>query len=197
MFIDKNDVVRKPVAYLADFEMFLPTCKETVATWKKICDKYGIIGLFPGDDEVQDELVPYVPKDDSWDEKWMAVFMHDIHQMMRSDMVIAQLDDWRSNQPDSGTLFETGWFVGKGMPAYGFLKNPSTMLERTNREKHLDKDFYYDQEGYVIEERQFPLDNMLSLVKIAETFEDACKLARADFDKKLVDAGYEPYKIQG
>ena len=49
MFIDKDGKVRKPVVYLADFEMFLPTCDETVKYWKQVCDKYGFIGLFPGE----------------------------------------------------------------------------------------------------------------------------------------------------
>ena len=52
MFIDKEGNVRKPVVYLADFEMFLPSCPETVEYWKKTCDKYGLIGLFPGDRDV-------------------------------------------------------------------------------------------------------------------------------------------------
>ncbi len=47
MFIDKEGKVRKPVVYLADFEMFLPTCEETVKYWKQVCDKYGFIGLIP------------------------------------------------------------------------------------------------------------------------------------------------------
>ena len=42
MFIDKNGQVRKPVVYLADFEMFLSTCEETVKYWKEVCDKYGL-----------------------------------------------------------------------------------------------------------------------------------------------------------
>ena len=196
MFIDKEGNVRKPVAYLADFEMFLPTCKETVAEWKRICDKYGIIGLFPGEDEPDDDMKPYVPKDDSWDEKWMAVFMHDVHQMKRSDMVIAQLDDWRSFQPDSGTLFESGYFAALDMPCYGFLKGSKTMLERTRRDKNKDGDIYYDQDGYAIEDRGFPLDNMISYMKVGETFEEACKLARADFDRQLIEYGYQPYKVE-
>ena len=36
---------------------------------------------------------------------------------------------------------------------------------------------------------------MLSLIKIAPTFEQACKLARKDFDEILIKNGYEPYKV--
>ena len=184
MFIDKNGVVRKPVVYLADFEMFLPTCQETVAYWKKICDKYGFIGLFPGDGD------PIEPGEDFW----KRVFEHDVNHMYNSDMVIAQLDDWRGRQPDSGTLFEVGYFVALGMPAYGFYSSSNGLLDK-NIEKELEDGTYYDLYGYAIEDREFVLDNMLSLIKVEKTFEDACKRARKDFDEILIQNGYEPFKV--
>ena len=120
MFIDKNGNVRKPVVYLADFEMFLPTCEQTVAYWKKICDKYGFIGLFPGEGD------PVEPGDNFW----QRIFQHDVNHMYNSDMCIAQLDDWRGNQPDSGTLFELGYFTALGMPSYGFYNSSSGLLDK-------------------------------------------------------------------
>ncbi len=184
MFIDKNGVLRKPVVYLADFEMFLPTCEQTIKYWKSICDKYGFIGLFPGEGE------PVEPGEDFW----KRVFLHDVNHMYNSDMVIAQLDDWRGNQPDSGTLFEAGYFVALGMPAYGFYNSSKGLLDKI-KDKQLIDGVYYDADGYAIEDRGFVLDNMLSLIKIAPTFEQACKLARKDFDEILIKNGYEPYKV--
>jgi len=193
MFIDKNGNIRKPVAYLADFEMFLPTCEETVKYWKATCEKYGIIGLFPGDEEPEDEFRPYEPKDDSEKEKWYKVFMHDVNHMKRSDMVIAQLDDWRGAQPDSGTAFEVGYIAASGKPCYGFCRDCSSMIERTQEPKFLDENgIWRDKNGYAFENRQFGLDNMFSCVKLGNTFEEACKLARADFDRQLMEAGLDP-----
>ena len=194
MFIDKNGNLRRPVAYLADFEMFLPTCEETVKYWKETCEKYGIIGLFPGEKEPDDEFKPYTPKDDSPKEKWYAVFMHDVNHMKRSDMVIAQLEDWRGAQPDSGTAFEVGYIAASGKPCYGFLKNSSSMIDRTCWEKKQDADgVWRDPEGYAYEDRGIGMDNIFAVVKLADTFEDACKLARADFDAQLVAAGLDPW----
>ena len=120
MFIDKEGNVRKPIVYLADFEMFLPSCPETVKYWKETCERYGLIGLFPGDGD------PVEPGED----RWRRVFEHDVSYMKKSDMCIAQLDDWRGHEPDSGTLFELGYFVAKGLPSYGFYGGPGQMKER-------------------------------------------------------------------
>ncbi|MBO4537691.1 MAG: nucleoside 2-deoxyribosyltransferase [Erysipelotrichaceae bacterium] len=186
MFIDKQGKLRKPVAYLADFEMFLPSCPQTVRYWKSVCDKYGIIGLFPGEGD------PIQPGDDYW----QRVFDHDYDWMKYCDMCIAQLDDWRGHECDSGTLFELGYFVALGMPSYGFYTGNKPMLER-KIEKRLDEGVWYDADGFMIEDRGSAFDNILSLVKIADSFEEACRWARADFDRQLIEAGYEPYKTEG
>ena len=184
MFIDKEGKIRKPVVYLADFEMFLPTCDETVRYWKATCEKYGLIGRFPGEGD------PVEPGDNFW----QRVFDHDFNHMLECDMCFAQLDDWRGHEPDSGTLWELGWFVALGMPSYGFYSGPDTMLER-KIEKHEEDGVFYDVNGFAIEDKEFAFDNILSLVKIGKDFEEACRLARADFDRQLVEAGYEPYKV--
>ena len=194
MFIDDKGIKRKPIAYLADFEMFLPSCKETVAYWKRTCDKYGIIGLFPSDTPIEDGRVIYQPKDDSYQERIKYIFSCDYNQMQRSDLCIAQLDNWRGLNPDSGTAFELGYFAGKKKPIYGFLSNCTSMIYRT-LDKRLEDGTYYDANSYAIEDRDFPMDNIFATVTLRENFEEVCKAIREDFDKQLVAAGYEPYRI--
>ncbi len=183
MFIDREGKVRKPVVYLADFEMFLPSCPETVAYWKRTCDRYGLIGLFPGDGD------PVLPGENFW----QRVFEHDVNYMKQSDMCIAQLDDWRGHEPDSGTAFELGYFVALNMPVYGFYGGRSPLKERNIERSADDPDF--DREGFMIEDKEYAFENMFTLVKIGRDFEEACRMARSDFDKALIAAGYEPYKI--
>ena len=182
MFIDRNGKARKPVVYLADFEMFLPTCEETVKYWKKVCDKYGFIGLFPGEGD------PVEPGEDYW----QRVFDHDYTHMRNCDMCIAQLDDWRGHECDSGTAFELGWFIAKGLPSYGFYTGKTPL---TDRDIEKDEDGY-DLNGFAVEDKEYPFENMFTLVKIAEDFESACALARADFDEQLIANGYAPYEVK-
>ncbi len=182
MFIDKNGVVRKPVVYLADFEMFLPTCEQTVKYWKEVCDKYGFIGLFPGEGD------PVQPGEDYW----RRVFEHDYTHMKNCDMCIAQLDDWRGHECDSGTAFELGWFIAKGLPSYGFYTGKSPLKQR-DIEKGKEG---YDVNGYMIEDKEYPFENMFTLVKIGRDFEEACRMARADFDAQLTEHGYNAYIVK-
>ena len=195
MFIDSNGVKRKPIAYLADFEMFLPTADETIKYWKQVCDKYGIIGLYPPDTPAEDNLKPYEAKDDSYQERVKHIFSCDYNQMQRSDICIAQLDNWRGLNPDSGTAFELGWFAGKKKPIYGFLRFPCSMIYRV-QDKKLEDGTYYDTHGYAFEDRDFPLDNIYATVTVRQTFEEICQAIRADFDKQLIEAGYEPYEVK-
>ena len=185
MFIDKEGKVRRPVVYLADFEMFLPTCDETVRYWKEVCDKYGFIGLFPGEGD------PVEPGEDFW----KRVFLHDYGHMLNCDMCIAQLDDWRGHEPDSGTLWELGWFIAKGLPSYGFYGGPERLIDRKIERKE-EGGVSYDDQGYALEDKDFAFDNMLSLVRIGKDFEEACRIARADFDAQLIANGYEAYKVE-
>ena len=112
--------------------------------------------------------------------------------MRNCDMCIAQLDDWRGHECDSGTAFELGWFIAKGLPSYGFYTGKSPLMAR-DIEKGSDG---YDKDGYAIEDKEYPFENMFTLVKIASDFEGACKMARADFDAQLIEHGYNPYIVK-
>ena len=101
MFIDKNGVVRRPVAYLAGPDMFWPNGDEIGAHSVELSHKYGIDGIYPPNPARDDEFKDYVPKDDSREEKEKRGFIHDINHVRRSDMIIANLNDFRRGQePD-------------------------------------------------------------------------------------------------
>ena len=48
----------------------------------------------------------------------------------------------------------------------------------------------------MIEDKGFAFENMFTLVKIGKDFEEACRMARADFDAQLIANGYEAYKVE-
>ena len=200
MFIDNNGKVRKPVAYLAGFEMFLPDGYGVGERHKAICDRYGIVGLYPTDPIPDDGLKEYVPKDDSLAEFEKKIMTQDVNHVRRSDMIIANLNDFRRGQePDSGTCFECGAAYACGKRLYCFIDNADTMINRFSGEKHLDENGkWVDKDGYTIENFDLPLNLMFSVpfTVVEGTFEDAVKRARADFDAELEAAGYPPYEIK-
>ena len=200
MFIDKNGTVRKPVCYLAGFEMFYPDGAEQGKRNMALCEKYGIIGLFPAEPEPDDDLPRYVQKDDSVQEWEKMIFHRDVNHMRRSDMIIANLNDFRGgNEPDSGTAFECGFCYGLGHRLYAFIDDARPMVERFNGEKHQNEQGrWVDKDGAGIEDFGDPLNLMFNVpMTIVEGgIEQALQRARADFDKELIAAGHKPYTAE-
>lgn len=198
MFIDKNGEVRMPKAYLAGFHIFYPDHLERGEELKKLCLKYGIIGIYPEDAEPEDEFPPYTPKDDSMRETEYHFFIRDVNHIRRSDMILAQLEDYHGCEPDSGTAFECGVAAALGYHLYAYTNSTAPMLERVQCEKRQRPDgSWEDMEGNKIEDFDYPLNLMFSgCMKVSDSFEGMLKLARADFDAQLVAAGYEPFKVE-
>lgn len=168
MFVDENGKARIPTAYLGGYEMFFAAdANERGEKMKKLCARYGINGIFPPEPEPEDEYKPYKPKNDSHAETVKGYFLHDINHIRRSDMIIAQLGDYHGSEPDSGTAFECGCAAALGKRLYGFLDGSP---ER---------------------------DELFSGFRMCGGgLEDCLKLIRADFDRELVAAGYEPFKVK-
>ncbi len=198
MFIDKNGVVRRPKAYLAGFHIFYRDSEQRGEALKKLCEKYGIIGIYPPDPEPDDEFKPYVKKDDSREETEMYFFTRDTNHILRSDMILAQLEDYHGCEPDSGTAFECGCAAALGQRLYAYCDSTAPLVERIRCEKHKNEDgVWVDGDGNRIEDNGLPINLMFSgCMKIADSFENMLKLARADFDRELVEAGYEPFKVE-
>lgn len=200
MFLDKNGTVRRPVAYLAGFEMFYPDGDKQGLKNKILCAKYGIDGVYPPDIAPKDEYEEYQAKDTSLHEFEKKAFVHDTNHLRRADMIIANLNDFRRGQePDSGTCFECGVAYALGLRLYCFMDDTNPMIQRFTGEKHLSESGeWVDQNGCTIENFDAPLNLMFSVpfTVVQGGMEQALQRARADFDQELIAAGYPPLKIE-
>lgn len=198
MFIDKNGVVRMPKAYLAGTEIFYKDTKETQEKYHRLCDKYGIIGYYPEDIAPDDEFKEYVKKDDSLQELEKQLFTHDLNHIKRTDIIIANLNDYRGNEPDSGTAVECGLAWGYGHRCFAFLDDARPMVERFKGVKKVNEDgIVTDKDGAHLEDFDSPLNLMFSDFTVFEgDFEAALKGIREIFNAELVAAGYEPFEVK-
>lgn len=198
MFIDKNGVVRKPYAYLAGTEIFYTNTLETQKLYHELCDKYGIIGLYPSDIALDDEYKDYVAKDNSLHEMEKQFFYHDLNHIKRSDIIIANLNNYRGDEPDSGTAVECGLAYGYGKRCFAFIDDTRPMIERFKGVTKTNTDgALTDKDGYSIENFDMPLNLMFSDFTIFKgSLEDALKGTRKIFDTELVNAGYQPFEVK-
>lgn len=198
MFIDKNGVVRMPKAYLAGTEIFYPDTDQTREKYHKLCEKYGIIGYYPPDNAPEDEFKEYVKKDDSVHEMEMYHFTHDVNHIMRTDIIIANLNDYRGNEPDSGTAVECGIAWGMGHRCFAFIDDARPMKERFKGVTKVDENgVLCDKNMAHLEDFDQPLNLMFSDFTIFEgDMETALKGVREIFNKELVRAGYPPFEVK-
>ena len=198
MFIDKNGVVRMPKAYLAGTEIFYPDSKQTQEKYHALCEKYGIIGFYPEDVAPEDEYKEYVKKDDSLHEMEMQLFTHDLKHIKRTDIIIANLNDYRGNEPDSGTAVECGMAWGYGHRCFAFIDDARPMPQRFKGVKKVREDgAVTDKDGANLEDFDSPLNLMFCDFTVFEgEFEDALKGIRKIFNEELIAAGYQPFEVK-
>lgn len=198
MFIDKNGQVRLPKAYLAGTEIFYPDTLETQEKYHKLCDKYGIIGFYPSDTAPDDEFKEYAAKNDSTPEREMTYFTHDANHIRRTDIIIANLNDYRGNEPDSGTAVECGIAWGMGHRCFAFIDDARPMKERFKGVKYTNENgAAVDKNGAHLEDFDSPLNLMFSDFTIFEGgLEQALIGIRKIFDQELIAAGHEPFKLK-
>ena len=81
--------------------------------------------------------------------------------------MIANLNPFRGDEPDSGTCFEAGYAFAKGKTVYGYVSDARTLREKLGEA---------DENGFSVENFGLPLNLMLSC---------AAKIVEGDFAKAL------------
>lgn len=98
--------------------------------------------------------------------------------MKRADAVVANLEAFRGAEVDSGTAFEVGFAIARGIPVVGYLLSNETVADRV--ERYLGplsslNGVLRDSEGNVVENFGHPVNLMLaeSCSIVTGTLEDA------------------------
>ena len=84
--------------YLAGFDVFAPDARQRGAQMKMLCAGRGCIGLYPLDNEAACAA---------------DIFAGNCGLIDQADAVIANLNPFRGQEPDSGTCFEVGYAFAK------------------------------------------------------------------------------------
>ena len=127
--------------YLAGPEVFFPAEEHQaiVAEKKRLLREYGFEGVDPLDTELS------FPDSEAKPERGHRIYQANRELMGNCDTIIANLTPFRSISADPGTVFEVGYMIGQGKPAFGF-----TLDSRLYRERAGETD--RDEMGHTIED---------------------------------------------
>ncbi|MES2249227.1 MAG: nucleoside 2-deoxyribosyltransferase [Pseudomonadota bacterium] len=113
--------ITRPRIYLAGPDVFHPNAQAIFAGLKAHCERLGLEALVPID-AGHDNGPTGQPA--SREQAAQRIFESNIALLRQADGVAANLQPFRGLEPDSGTVFEVGFAVAKGLPvvAYGVPK---------------------------------------------------------------------------
>lgn len=159
--------------YIAGPDVFELNAKEIGIEYKKICKKYGFEGLYPLDNEINFTTKQETAK---------VIFEQNVKLINQADIIVANLNNFRGKEPDSGTIWECGYATALGKDVYAYMNNTNSYIQRFNEnEKKLNKNIITDADDKVIEDFDLPLNLMLgcSIKKIIEgSFEEVLKIIK-------------------
>lgn len=149
--------------YLAGPDVFFPGAEQLADEHKALCRKHGFEPLHPID---QPSLTS------------KHIFTTNIELLKRADAVVANLNAFRGAEADSGTAFEVGFAVARGIPVVGYLSSKETVAERVERYSGpltTVAGVCRDSDGNLVENFGHPVNLMLaeSCTLVTGTLDDA------------------------
>ena len=158
--------------YIAGPDVFERDSIEIGKKYVKLCLEYGFRGLYPLDNVI----------DFNQNKKKIALDIFQANEKLidQSDVVVANLNSFRGNEADSGTVWECGYAYAKGKKVYGYVKNDRTYLERFT-DKREENGVFWDEDDRFIEDFDYPINLMIacsSVEIVVGGLEDVLKLIR-------------------
>lgn len=110
-----------PRIYLAGPDVFQRDYAQHKQRIKQWCAELGLHPLCPGDDEVSGEDAHGVSK---------TIFEINMALIDSADYVVANVCNFRGHEPDSGTVFEIGYAIGRGKKVWCYNTPPTSLVEQ-------------------------------------------------------------------
>lgn len=109
--------------YLAGFDVFRPDAENVFELLCSEARRFGLTPITPLDGE--SPLSGVSPQAIA-----RQIFRSNIEKLASADAVIAHLAPFRGIEPDSGTVFEVGYAIARGIPVVGYGVPAATYAER-------------------------------------------------------------------
>ena len=142
--------------YLAGPDVFEKDSIEIGKKYVKLCEKYGLEGLYPLDNIINFKQEKQKIAQD--------IYQANKNLLNECDFVIANLNSFRGKESDSGTIWECGYASALGKKVYGYINRSTTYLQQFNKNEILStKDGFTDLDGKFIEDFDYCVNLMIEL----------------------------------
>jgi len=139
--------------YLAGFDVFREDTLAYGASLKTMCQRYGFEGLYPLDNAIPAGLQGRAAA------QW--IYAGNLELIRQADMVMANLNNFRGHEPDSGTCFEIGFAKALNLPIWAYCADATALIEQIPH-KRSPSGQCIDEQGYVVEDFGLTRNLMLS-----------------------------------
>jgi len=113
-----------PRVYLAGPEVFLANAREIGLRKRTICERHGLMGVFPADEEEASNPSMTPP------ERGLAISRAMEHVMRTCDAMIVNLTPFRGPSVDVGSAYEMGFMRALGRPIFAYTNDDRPLFDR-------------------------------------------------------------------
>ena len=135
--------------YLAGPDVFRPDAAAWAGRVRELCRAAGHEALVPLDDEVPATAA--------------AIYRSNLRRIAAADAVLANLNPFRGDEPDSGTCVEIGYALALGKTVIGYADDLRPLRERLRATGQGTDGRWRDAAGHVVEDFGLPLNLMLAV----------------------------------
>ena len=134
--------------YLAGPDLFRPDAAAWAGSVRELCRAAGHEALIPFDDARASAA---------------EIYRANLQGIVAADAVLANLNPFRGDEPDSGTCVEVGYALALGKLVIGYADDLRPLRERLGATRPGADGRYRDVAGHVIEDFGLPLNLMLAV----------------------------------
>lgn len=141
------------IVYLAGPDVFRKDAIQIGEEYVYEAKKRNLFGIFPIDNEVKDKDQP----------NDILIYKKNRELIDKADFVVANLNPFRGQEPDSGTVWEVAYAIAKDKIVIGYLHSNKSILEKLQEQGGVTEEngSYFDSDGMLIENFGQPLNLML------------------------------------
>jgi nucleoside 2-deoxyribosyltransferase len=144
----------KPGVYLAGPDVFELDAVERGKKYSLLAEQRGLKGNYPLDNQIDFNTDPNPS---------LTIFKLNKKMIEDSDYVVANLNDFRGHEPDSGTVWEVAYAFALGKPVVAYINTADTMVDRIKSKENCSHKeiFILDKDNKIIENFGNPLNLMI------------------------------------